>query len=171
MIKYPKIILRSILAFIILLTPACTSKKTADKDFVFNPYPKGNCVTHLNDKVCCSPKQTKLPVIKTQQQFEKHSSYSLIKDRIGPVDFSIFDLIVVSPGDLAMTFEFTGTPTTMGTEWQIYNSISVGCNQDSISVSLDCRPTAGYGGTFYSKKILKLNKDTVRCGCHSFFQK
>ena len=125
-----------------------------------------NCVEQFHEKVCCNEKTTaNLTVIKSQYEFEHWQDYTAIKGAIGLIDFNTYDLIVVMPNDLAMTYEFTGTPTTTGTEWSIYKYFVINCTQDSTNISLDCSPTAGYGGAFYWKRVPKLNKNKINCGC------
>lgn len=115
---------------------------------------------------CYTDKRTTVKLIKSETDFQNYPLHNSIEKMIGPTDFSLFDLVVVTAGDLPMTYTSTGTPTTMGDEWMIYTGFFVGCTgSDSVSIGLKCTPDAGGAMVFYWARISKSKDQNVSCGC------
>lgn len=129
------------------------------------------CHDFSNEKICCDlSKTSQVPIIHNQKQYEEHKSYAIINEQIGQIDFNLYDLIIVMPKNLPLTYKFTGTPTTMGVEWEIYNFFSINCFTDSLEIFLNCSPTIGSGTGFYWKKTPKLLIDNIECRCEKTTQ-
>jgi hypothetical protein len=81
-------------------------------------------------------------------------------------DYSIHDVILVSPAELKMSLELRGPPTTLGEEWKLYRSLRVTCRSPwRAPVELAARADAGGGSVAYFAATPKLRGAKVICSC------
>jgi len=138
------------------------------------------CVEYDAYKFCCdSTLTTFVPVITNYNQYIQHKYFDLINKKLGDIDFSSSNLIIVARDEMHLTLEKTGEPNTLATPFQFYKQFDVYCFSDTVQILLDCSetdsygtsPTAGFGSEFYWKKVSKTINSSVECKCNGVSSK